>query len=225
MSRILAIDPGPERSAALWYDTAKEKPLGKYEIFRNEHLRIVIAAQRDSLEDGCQDMMAIEMIACYGMSVGKEVFQTCLWIGRFIEAFVGNNTSVRAGDFRNCVIREHRYGLVYRKDVKMHLCHSMRATDANIRAALLDRFGPGKEKAVGTKRSPGPLYGIKKDLWSALAIAVTCADTGACDLPQSPDGEVIEVTEAQARELLGKDKEKSDAKRPLASQKKKQHPC
>ena len=179
MARILAIDPGPECSAALWYDTAKEKPLCKYEIFRNEHLRIVIAAQRDSLEDGCQDMMAIEMIACYGMTVGKEVFQTCLWIGRFIEAFVGNNTSVRAGDFRNCVIREHRYVLVYRKDVKMHLCGSMRAKDANIRQAIIGRYpatGGGKIPQVGTKKEVGPLYGVSKDIWSALAVAITFND-------------------------------------------------
>jgi hypothetical protein len=38
---------------------------------------------------------------------------------------------------------------------------------------LLDRFGPGREVAVGTKRAPGPLYGIKGDEWSALAVALT----------------------------------------------------
>src|SRR5690606_4735562 len=61
---------------------------------------------------------------------------------------------------------------VYRKDVKLHLCGSPRAKDANIRQSLLDRFGPGKEKAVGTKQNPGPLYGVKSHMWAALAVAV-----------------------------------------------------
>jgi hypothetical protein len=54
--------------------------------------------------------------------------------------------------------------------VKLHLCESVRANDSNIRAALIDRFGPGKEKAVGRKATPGPLFGLKGDEWSALAI-------------------------------------------------------
>jgi len=63
-----------------------------------------------------------------------------------------------------------------RKTVAAHLCNTSRANDSNIRQALIDRFGPGREKAIGTKKNPGPLYGIKKDLWSALAVAVTYAD-------------------------------------------------
>jgi hypothetical protein len=31
----------------------------------------------------------------------------------------------------------------------------------------------GGSAAVGRKASPGPLYGISRDVWSALAIAVT----------------------------------------------------
>jgi hypothetical protein len=54
-----------------------------------------------------------------------------------------------------------------------HLCEFVRANDANIRAALIDRFGPGKDKAVGRKATPGPLFGLKGDEWSALAIALT----------------------------------------------------
>ena len=54
----------------------------------------------------------------------------------------------------------------------MRLCNSMRAKDANVRQAILDRFG-GKAAAIGRKRQPGPLYGIAGDLWAALAVGIT----------------------------------------------------
>ena len=66
--------------------------------------------------------------------------------------------------------------LVYREDVKLHLCGSPRAKDANIRQALIDRWG-GKAEAVGTVKKPGPLYGVKSHAWSALAVAVTALET------------------------------------------------
>ena len=49
--------------------------------------------------------------------------------------------------------------------------------DANIRQALIDRYGPGKDRAIGRKLSPGPLYGLSGDCWSALAVAVTTTET------------------------------------------------
>ena len=63
--------------------------------------------------------------------------------------------------------------LVYRRDVKLFLCQSARANDSNIRAALIDKYGPGKARAVGTKKAQGPLYALKGDTWSALAVALT----------------------------------------------------
>ena len=108
-------------------------------------------------------VLAIEMVASYGMAVGAEVFGTCVWAGRFIQRWLdaGGGEPVP----------------VYRKEVKLHLCGSLRAKDSNIRAAIIDRFGPSKDKAVGLKASPGPLYGMKADCWSALAVAIT-ADEG-----------------------------------------------
>jgi len=60
-----------------------------------------------------------------------------------------------------------------RRAVKLALCGDSRAKDANIRQALIDRFGGSA--AIGRKTAPGPLYGISRDVWSALAIAVTFA--------------------------------------------------
>ena len=154
--RILAIDPGNEKSAYVVYDTATKLPV-RFGIEDNWalHLRF-----HGSEFDDC-DNVAIEMIACYGMAVGKSVFDTCVWIGRFAELTVCGN-------------------FVYRKDVKMHLCNSMRAKDANIRQAIIDRYestGGGKTPQIGTKAQPGPLYGVSKDVWAALGVAITYAET------------------------------------------------
>lgn len=152
--RILAIDPGNTMSA--WCELDDGIPVGTAKVANAELLMRLRSPEWNS----DAQLLAIEMIASYGMAVGKEVFDTCLWIGRFLEAW-----EVRGGKVR----------LIYRREVKLHLCHSARATDANVRAAMLDHFGPGREIAVGTKKAPGPCYGIKGDEWSALAVALTAA--------------------------------------------------
>ena len=154
-ARILAIDPGPERSAWLHFDArtgglTHPTNLG---IWPNHE---VVDFLRPIA--GYCDAVVIEQVASYGMPVGAEVFETVFWSGRFAEAC------------RNVPV--HR---IPRLTVKLHLCHSPKANDATIRAALIDRFG-GKDKAIGRKATPGPLYGIHADLWAALALAVTFAD-------------------------------------------------
>lgn len=152
---ILAIDPGNELSA--WCELEGGR-LRRSDKVSND---VLLASLRGAAAHAWKpDLLAVEMIASYGMPVGREVFDTCLWIGRFTEAWenLGGKTQ-----------------LIYRRDVKLFHCESVRATDANIRAALIDRYGPGKVKAIGTKKAPGPLYGLKGDEWSALAVALKAA--------------------------------------------------
>jgi hypothetical protein len=155
---IFAIDPGPTQSAALVlkFDGAGVPNVGEFGIYDNA----VLLDRIHNLLPGSMPC-AIEMVASFGMAVGAEVFETVYWIGRYAEAYE------QAGG------KVYR---VYRKDVKMNLCHSMRAKDPNIRQAIIDQFG-GKDLAIGKKASPGPLYGIKADLWSALAVGLTWLDT------------------------------------------------
>ena len=155
---ILGIDPGPEESAWVIYNDRDEKIMG----MGIESNYLIRKMDFYSQLDKWVDITVIEMIASYGMAVGEEVFNTCVWIGRFMEIFHNIDPI-----------------LVYRKDVKMHLCNSMRAKDTNIRQALIDRFGGTIKKAKGKKNSPGPLYGIHDDIWSALAVAITYAEGGA----------------------------------------------
>ncbi|HSV28582.1 MAG TPA: hypothetical protein VLL76_03460 [Candidatus Omnitrophota bacterium] len=148
---LIAVDPGPTESA--WCTFYDGRPIR----WAKEPTTLV----RDRLRDDFTLPVYIEMIASYGMAVGREVFDTCTWIGR-MEQVVED----RGG-------QAHR---VFRIDVKTHLCKRPNANDSNIRQALIDRFGPGKELAIGVKKRPGPLYGMAGDCWAALAVAVTAWD-------------------------------------------------
>ncbi len=152
--RILAIDPGSEKSAYVVYEDGK---LNEFGILENGELLL-------NLKTFPCKQLAIEMIASYGMPVGKDVFETCVWIGRFIDRW-------------RCRGKAFSYTNIYRKkDVCMTLCHNTRAKDSNIRQAIIDRYpatGGGKCPQIGIKSKPGPLYGVSKDIWSALAVAIT----------------------------------------------------
>jgi hypothetical protein len=148
---ILAIDPGSTESAYVVLD--KELRPVKFGKINNFDLLNDLKMDRFH-RDYDINHFVIEMIASYGMGVGKEVFETCVWIGRFAE---------RAN------FKEVRY--IYRKDEKMNLCGTMRAKDSNIIQALKDRFGD-----KGTKKNPGWFYGFSKDIWQAYAVGVTYYD-------------------------------------------------
>ena len=150
---VLAVDPGNVMSAYVVYCDGVIIEKGKIE---NEILLQKIECNSFS---GKTSLLAIEMVACYGMPVGATIFDTVWWTGIFSYAY-GINATTR----------------VYRKDVKMHLCNSMRAKDANIRQAIIDMYEPkggGKIPQIGTIKNPGPLYGVSKDIWAALGVAIT----------------------------------------------------
>jgi hypothetical protein len=170
MSVVLAIDPGSERSAwlvlrdgrpALIGGTATDEPIHAHGIVDNDDLlRSLRFGDLPNGLLGLGDVVVIEQIESFGMAVGREVFDTVHWAGRFTEA-------------------AHPTPVVQlpRRAVKLAICGSAKARDANIRQALIDRFGGSA--AIGRKATPGPLYGVAKDVWSALAIAVTYADQEA----------------------------------------------
>lgn len=157
---ILAIDPGSSQSA--WIGLIDGQP-GGHGIEPNGNLLCllrdnVLVAQ---LGGTLGTTVAIEWTAPRGMPASAELFETLWWAGQFAEAA------------RPAVVAR-----VQRADVKRHLCGTTAAKDSNVHAALIDRFGGagGKAAAVGLKASPGPLYGIVRDVWQALGVAVTYAD-------------------------------------------------
>lgn len=152
MSLILAIDPGTTQSGWCKYGSVSCEVTDSGVMENAELLRHVMPI--DIFKYDHPKFLAIEMVASYGMPVGREVFETVRWIGRFQQAW-RDPESVR---------------LIYRRDVKLYLCGSMKAKDPNVWQALIDKLGP-----VGTKAQPGPLYGVKSHARSAVAVAVTAA--------------------------------------------------
>ena len=136
--RILAIDPGPTLSG--YYGGPH-----CHGVVENHGILDVIEGM-----SGVVDLVAIESMEARGMPLGNESLETVLWTGRFVQA---------------CYERGVATGLFRRSAIKLTLCGSNRAKDANVRAALIDIYG-----APGKKKTPGGTYGVKSHAWAALAV-------------------------------------------------------
>jgi hypothetical protein len=153
---LLAIDPGNTESAYALVDMADYRPL--------RHDKVENAVMLSVIREADYSDAAIEQIASYGMAVGRDVFDTCKWIGRFTQLLEAD-LFISPSD-------------VWRRDEKLCLCGDSRAKDANIRQALIDRFALHDMRAgKGTKKNPDWFYGFRADEWAAYAVAVTHIDT------------------------------------------------
>lgn len=139
---ILAIDPGTTQSGCVLVQDGK---IIFSDVMANAELLYQIESKHgwDAI-----DLVAIEWIQSMGMKVGKEVFETCMWVGRFAQA-------------ANCPVR-----LIPRGKIKLHHCGQSRAKDGNVVQSLKDKYGN-----KGTKANPGYFYGMKSHAWQAFAVA------------------------------------------------------
>lgn len=171
MARILAIDPGSELSAWMILDTDHGLPMrdangplwGK--VPNQELLELVRAIGSGARTYGVRCVVG-EMMSPRGMPVSRQEMATLVWLGRFLEAA----HPVLAETLEREAVKRH-FGLIGGRRIAGEKRPSY---DSQIRALLIDRFGGigGKERAVGVKASPGPLYGVTSDVWQALALAV-----------------------------------------------------
>ncbi len=187
---MLGVDPGSQKSG--WCLLQDGVPVA-WGWDENTPLRDRMADHDDLAEyDHCLHCaeLVIEDVSHYGMPVGKDVFSTVKWIGRFDPYETA--------------------ALIPRGDVLLALCGRRKgANDSTVRQALIDRYG-GDAVAVGGKKCrackgkgwighgrpacplcrevigdahgtgyetpPGPLKGITGHVFSALAVAVTYLD-------------------------------------------------
>ena len=139
--RYIGIDPGTTESAYVVYDPDSKEQILESGLVENNKMLVLLDTWRHvNVNADNKYHLAIEMIASYGMAVGETTFETCLWIGRFIQVFGAHQTTkvyrARDGDVPG---------------VKMYLCHSNKAKDSNIRQAIIDKFG-GEDIAIGGKK-------------------------------------------------------------------------
>ena len=157
---LLAIDPGTTQSGYCLLDIDSHKiiEIGKidnslladklradklYVFDLTGKVKITYWFSKDSVQ------LVIEEIKSYGNAVGDTTLQTCVWVGRFIECWGGREIA-----------------FIPRKTVVTTLCLNPRARDSNIRQAMINKYG-----SPGTKKAPGVLYGVKRDMWQALGLA------------------------------------------------------
>lgn len=154
---IFSIDPGSDKSAFVLYDTlTMSSPIKGKGILTNEEMITLLTNCGHSrvLGDAAPDVVVLEaVVGGYGMMVGKTTMATVFWSGRFYQAWGGP-----------CE-------MITRQAVKAKVAGNAKLKDKHVRRALIENFG-GDAKAIGKKKTPGPLFGVSSHEWAALAVAV-----------------------------------------------------
>jgi hypothetical protein len=149
---LLAIDPGPATSGLVVYDTVSRRVL-------SAHAELVWPDVRRLLSD---HLLSRAGVVCERTQAGPpstDVVRTTEVVGRVMEWCDSTRTPLE---------------LLYRREVLAGLGVSARGPkDALVRSALIDLHGTSRALAIGTRRAPGPLYGVTSHAWAALALAVT----------------------------------------------------
>lgn len=148
---FIAIDPGPTESA--WVRMDGEAALLDFGYQENADVLDLIRSVSDV------DYIVQEDFISQGMSVSTVNLKMMKWMGKF--------------DVND------QWLYLANSAIRWHLCNDRRAKDTNIRQAIMDRYGSTRHDAIGTKKHPGPLYGVTDHVWSALAVGMTYLETAA----------------------------------------------
>lgn len=146
--RIYAIDPGQTHSGVVILNDGSID--AAYPSVDNW-----LIMRELELHPGDGTVLAIETMQATYCQVAQSVIDTLIWIGEFKHAW-----------------RPRQAVLISRQRVKQLIGCSVKASDSGVRMALIERLGQ-----PGTKRKPGPTYGVTSHAWSALAVAVAAQES------------------------------------------------
>lgn len=108
----------------------------------------------DKISNTDADLVAIERFESRGMILGEDSLETLVWTGRFIQASSKPITRIKRS-----AVKRSLFGKAGNK-----------ATDSTVRTFLIQNIGE-----PGTKKFPGPTYGVTSHAWQALAVAYVVA--------------------------------------------------
>jgi len=149
--KILAIDPGTTQSAYILWNTEKQTVLSCGLMDNNPFVKKYISFVQCKMAD----LIAVEMIQNYGFQMGRSTIETIMFVGELKAFWDANHYDVT------------EFKLYGRPTIKGHFNAKK---DAMIRASLRMRYGEHEFK------KGGKFYGVKKDIWSAMAIAVALTE-------------------------------------------------
>jgi hypothetical protein len=130
---LLAVDPGSEYSALVYFVEACDKP-GNMEIRHKEYVSNEELIGKLSVEN--LEAVLIETPRPRAEPVSSETFQMAIWIGRFVQV---------------CDARDIKWGHIFYERVCLAVVRSTRMTDPQRRLAIIEIFG-GEAIAIGGKR-------------------------------------------------------------------------
>lgn len=149
--RIIGIDPGTITSGIVIYDPVLRSVLLADGKMANEGVKQVVHSYGRA--GGGEVAVHMEVVkAIYSGHVGMETIQTIRFTGALAQLCVESHVPLVE---------------LSPQEVKDRLCNAPSAKDPAVRQALIDLLGP-----VGTKKNPGPCFGVSSHAWRALAVAV-----------------------------------------------------
>ncbi len=162
---ILGIDPGPVTSGVILYDPVRSRVLEAWAKMPTADALEAVRKRALSDKEGAywclrRVHLAMEHIVSYGAPIGKSTIDTIEPIGRIKEAWSREDANAT---------------YLSRPEILKHLTGAANSKASDCNYCIRKRFG-GDDLAVGTKKQPGPLYGVTSHAWSALAVAVVASD-------------------------------------------------
>ena len=112
-------------------------------------------AQDDNPAERWYSICLIEQVMAQGQS-GNDLLRTAEVSGRLYQC-----ASVRSGATAH---------FMPRREVCSALGISGKGKDAQVREVMIEQHGGSKALAIGTKKAPGPLYGVSGHAWQALGL-------------------------------------------------------